>query len=56
MPGYRSSSGVVGSAPIKLLGRKAQTVPMTDRTKERTMTEKAKAFSRVESSWPKSLR
>lgn len=52
---YRSS-GAAGSAPIKLLGRKAQTVPMMERMKERTMTEKARAFSRVEISWLKSLR
>ncbi len=56
LPSPYNTSGTAGSAPIRLRGKKVQTVPTTDRQQESTMTVKAKTVSRVESSWPKSLR
>ena len=52
----RNAAAAAGSAPIKLLGKNAQTVPTADKTKDSAMTAEANIFSLAESSWPKSLR
>lgn len=50
------ASAAGGSRPIRLLGRNAQTVPTTDRNRERNMIDAANVFSLAEISCPNSFR
>ena len=44
------------ATPMRLLGRKAHTVPTTEMVRDRSMTSQVNMRSRTPISWPKSLR